>query len=35
MATLRARMCSLPNLFDDEEDGRTLIWSRSGKQNGD
>jgi uncharacterized protein (DUF736 family) len=23
------------NLFDDEEDGYTLIWSRSRKQNGD
>jgi hypothetical protein len=29
MAALGVRMCSLPNLFDDEEDGYTLIWSRS------
>jgi hypothetical protein len=29
MATLRVPMCSLPNLFDDEEDGHTQIWSRT------
>jgi hypothetical protein len=27
-------MCSLLDLFDHEEDGHTLIWSRSRKQNG-